>query len=478
MKVLLLNPPGSRRYLRDYYCSHVSKGNYVWHPIDLLVLSGHLVKSHDVIVIDAIAENLRSETVLQQIKAYQPDVIIFLTGSVSWSEDREFINLISKKNTRLFGIGDISLFQPRKTLSSFPSLDGLLFDFISDAVLSMVDGAASSSGNGYIFRDNLLDKKIVPFPLKERLNKGIEVYKIPRPHYDLFSMNKYHLAHLKYHPFASVLTDFGCPFQCSFCPYERIPYFIREQENLFQELSFLKNRGIREIWFKDQSFGANRAHTRKILTRIIEEKFSFSWSCETRAEFLDKETVSLFKASGCHTVMIGVESSSQHIRKQYKKDISTELIKKSINNCHKAGIKVLTHFIIGLPGETQDSLKAIPDFAISLKSDYATFNIATPEYGTSMRDEAIEHNWIDKTNRDLDSSCSFPILSTEKFSSELIWKIRQKSLIRFYLRSGYILHYILKLKTIYQWRNFIKEGSSLLFELIHSFFETKSKENE
>ncbi|HBA25900.1 MAG TPA: hypothetical protein DCY98_00660, partial [Nitrospinae bacterium] len=83
MNILLLNPPGKKIYVRDYYCSKTSKANYIYHPIDLLLLSGILASRHSVDLIDAIAERLSPDDCLNRIANKKPDAIIALTGAVS-----------------------------------------------------------------------------------------------------------------------------------------------------------------------------------------------------------------------------------------------------------------------------------------------------------------------------------------------------------------------------------------------------------
>src|SRR5262245_65093697 len=90
-RVLLLNPPGRDLYIRDYFCSKTTKSNYLFHPIDLLALSGTLASRHETRVIDAIAERLSPPRAHARIDALAPEAIVSLVGSVSWPEDREFL---------------------------------------------------------------------------------------------------------------------------------------------------------------------------------------------------------------------------------------------------------------------------------------------------------------------------------------------------------------------------------------------------
>ena len=109
MNILLLNPPGKKLYIRDYYCSKVSKARYLYEPVDLLLLSGLLSKKHTVHILDAIVERYYPKNCLEKIESINPDLIISLTGAVSFYEDVEFWRMIktSLKDILIFASGDI-----------------------------------------------------------------------------------------------------------------------------------------------------------------------------------------------------------------------------------------------------------------------------------------------------------------------------------------------------------------------------------
>ena len=110
-KVLLLNPPGSKLYIRDYYSSLVSKLNYYWPPIDLQLFSAHLYGHHDIRVLDAIAERVNHTNAYEAIINMDIDTIICLTGAVSWQEDFEFLGKVAgSKKVTIIGSGDILLY--------------------------------------------------------------------------------------------------------------------------------------------------------------------------------------------------------------------------------------------------------------------------------------------------------------------------------------------------------------------------------
>ena len=107
MKVLLLNPPGRTTYIRDYFCSKTTKSNYLFHPIDLVVLSGTLASEHEVGVLDAMAERLDPAAAHARIARFGPAVVVALVGAVSWEEDRAFLADVARSGVRVLALGDV-----------------------------------------------------------------------------------------------------------------------------------------------------------------------------------------------------------------------------------------------------------------------------------------------------------------------------------------------------------------------------------
>ncbi|HAP67956.1 MAG TPA: hypothetical protein DCQ99_09365, partial [Nitrospinae bacterium] len=148
MNILLLNPPGKKLYVRDYYCSKTSKANYIYHPIDLLLLSGILASRHHVDLIDAIVERLSPNDCLNRIANNKPDAIIALTGAVSIKEDIHFFKNLKKiiGNIPIYASGDILMEDGIEFLKQVDCVDGIILDFTSDEILKALDGIEGPFG--------------------------------------------------------------------------------------------------------------------------------------------------------------------------------------------------------------------------------------------------------------------------------------------------------------------------------------------
>ena len=221
-KILLLNPPGTRPYLRDYYCSKVAKADYLYEPTDLLLLSGRLAEHYEVEVLDCIALGMQGQEALQRIRAARPNVIVFLSGAVSWHEDQIFIEEAKRvSGAILIGSGDLFLEGGVQLMEQHDFVDGLLLDFTTADVLEYLKGGANNQPENMIYRQN---GSIVERPLKRAKNATFE---IPPPRHDLFPHHRYNYPTVKRPPFATVLTDYGCPYHCRFCVMGKLGYQTR-----------------------------------------------------------------------------------------------------------------------------------------------------------------------------------------------------------------------------------------------------------
>lgn len=455
-KVLLLNPPGDKLYLRDYYCSHIAKGNYYWPPIDLLVLSGILSEKYEIKVLDAIASGIPASQCLQQIRNMDIDTIIFVTGSVSWKEDFTFMKRVkNNKDVIIIASGDFLLFEGERILKEYPSLDAIILDFTTHDILTYLEAGDGGKIDNLIFRNG---RRIM---VGDR-TKQYSDFAIPLPCHQLFLLKRYRLPHIKRHPFTSVLTSFGCPYQCSFCPFERISFKLRRINNIIEEMEYLAKIGIKEIWFRDQTFAADRSQAMGLCKKMVENRFNFTWSCETRADTIDEELLSLMKKAGCHTIMIGVESALQEILDRYCKKMTLEKIRDAFSLCKRLKLATLAHYIMGLPGEDVVSQLKLIRLAKEIDSDYASFNIATPQAGTTFREEAIKNGWVHPDIDIPDGCCSYPLVETDKLSKEELRWLYRKAIREFNLRPKFILKKIIGTRNLFELKNFIREGLFLL----------------
>lgn len=454
-RILLLNPPGEQLHLRDQHCSTVSKASYYWPPIDLLMQSGILSIEHEISVLDALIERLNEKESLHRIKELKPDCIIFITGISSWVEDFRFLSKVKEiTGAILIGSGGILKNEYLQIMERYTFLDAILMDFTSNVVLDFLKN-----------EEELYDicircgKEIVVKP-----QKRVKEFSIPVPLHELFPLEKYRLPHGKKRPFTSMLTNYGCPYQCSYCIAEKIDFKYRPLENILVELEKLDTLGIKEIFFKDFTFGIPNDVMKEMCKEMILRFPNLSWVCASRVNVLDEEMLKLMKKAGCHTIQFGVESASQHILDSNNKKVRVEEIIRMFELCESLGIKTLAHFILGLPGETEDSLKETVKLAKKIKCNYASFNAAIPIPGTTLREQCLENCWLVSQQEELDASKGYPVIETPLLSRQKLWELRKYAVRSFYMRPSYIIRMLLQVRSPLEFINLCRQGISVLLK--------------
>src|SRR5262245_6653546 len=205
-KVVLLNPPGDRLYIRDQFCSHVSKGTYYWQPLDLLMISGRLhAEGFELAVVDAIAEDLAPEEAHARIEAFRPQAILFLTGSDTVESDLAFVAEAKRRGVAVaVGIGDVLREKGDALLMGHPELDAYLTDLVNHGLGACLQGRVAEAVNLTVRTDTGLVRNKAP--------RGAKFFTLPTPRYSLFPLDRYRLPYNRYHPYATIITSTWCPF--------------------------------------------------------------------------------------------------------------------------------------------------------------------------------------------------------------------------------------------------------------------------
>ena len=452
--ILLLNPPAPGLFIRDYYCSFESKANYYWPPQDLLVLSGLLI-DFNVHVIDAVINRTRVKDIVDFILEQEIDTLIFSTGTATMKYDRETIDYIKKKtNVFIVASSGILKYQARQFFERIPLLDAALLDFTDPEIPGFIRDPQQKQWNTIWVKkgENVVEAKKV-FSAE---------FAYPPPQHNLFPYKKYFIPIAKKHPFAEIITTMGCPYQCRFCTIPGYGTKYRNIENIMAEMREIYLQGFKELLFQDPTLTVNSKFLTQLLSRMIEEEFQFGFSCNSDINSMNEAKIALLKDAGCHTVNIGLESGDNDILKRYKKKLNTEKAREVVGLFKRYKIRTLGYFIIGLPGETEETIMTTIKMATSLKLDFASFAIATPDVGSDLRREAIEEGWI-KEDVDFFDSTENPVLQVPGLSIEQIIRLRNLAERKFYLRPSYILGRLLKVKEL---RQTIRNGSVMLKRIL------------
>lgn len=439
-KILLLNPPGKNLYIRDYYESKVSQANYSTHPIDLVTLSGTLRQLNcEIFLIDSIVQDISIEETLEKISKINPDFIISLVASVSWDEDMSFLKLMkSKTNCKLIVCGDVLHENPEKYIDEYDFFDAVITDFTSPSIIDYINNPDNYQKSNKIL-SNSSGSKETDF-------SGL-------PYHELFIEIHYRYPFITSNRYCSVLTEYGCPFKCTFCMIGTLQHKMKKVEDVIAELKYIKSLNVREIFFVDQTFGTNRARTKILLNEIINQKLDIYWFGFSRVDVLDEEMLLLMKKSGCHTLILGIESGNDKILSAYRKGYNKEDIRKTLAITNRLKIRTVGTFIFGLPDETTETAKDTLNFLKELPLDYASFSVAVPRAGTDLRKQAISLNLINSDFIRMDQSGTPVAMPTKHLTYEQVRKIRKQAVRAFYLRPKYLIRRIKSIRTFYELAN-------------------------
>jgi radical SAM superfamily enzyme YgiQ (UPF0313 family) len=454
VKVLLLNPPGERVYIRDYLCSKTTKSNYLFHPIDLVVLSGTVASRHEVQVLDCMAERLDPAAAHARIERLAPDAIVSLVGAVSWLEDRAFLAEEAARGRRIAALGDVLHEHSERRLAEEPWLEAALHDFASDDVLRWLDGDLDGLCEATLRR---------PDGAIERVRRGARkgAYRVPTPRHELFPREGYRFSFARHERFATLLTDHGCAWPCTFCVIGTLGFRQRPVADALLEVDHVRSLGIRELFFLDQTFGAQPKRALE-LCRGLEQRGDLSWTAFTRPDTATDELLGAMQCAGCHTLILGVESADDARLAAYRKGYGVAEVRAGFARAKRHGLRTVGTFIVGLPEEDGESLARTLELALELELDFLSLNMAVPRFGTEFRRQAIELGLCGEDELVMDQGGADAFLPTRHLARGEMLALKKSLVRRFYLRPGYLLRRLRAVRGAGELVRQAREGLALL----------------
>lgn len=436
-KVLLVNSPAERKiFLRDLYCVSSSKAGYVWQPVDLLVMSGRLASDFHITIRDCIGSRMNMDDLARSLERHHRfDFVLALICSVTLRSDIEFLKRVKElyPDAKIIVLGDFAREHGVKFLEENEFIDGCLLDFTADNLAS-----ALKSWDSIDPADNIVRRVDGQLVVGKLVRNGTK-FSIGLPHHEKFENYRYKQPVNRKLPVAAVLGSVGCQFTCGFCSQGTIAFRARPAAEIVEELKYLKALGVKEVLFRDQLLEGNRRNFTELCRLIIEADLGLSWYGNCRADTLNEEIISLMKKAGCHSILMGIETSNDAILEQLKTRKTRAQTVDTILMIRKHGISVLGYFILGLPGETRQDILNTIDLACDLDIDLAAFTTPSPDYGTMLREDAIAQGIL---NRDViansDRSAQPIELNTNVSAADLVG-LRRRAYLRFYCRPRVIM---------------------------------------
>jgi len=274
-----------------------------------------------------------------------------------------------------------------------------------DLLNTLEEGRDISKVSNLIYRDadTIKINKARPF-IKD-------VDKLPFPAWDLMKFDEYHDPAYFKGSHVAIFSGRGCPHDCSFCAscvtWKRR---LRERsvENVMDEIRYIVNvLGINNLMFWDDSFAANKKRALAICNHIIEEKIAINFTVQIRADSISEELVKALRKSGCSFAAIGVESGNEEILKRVGKKETKDQFRTAVKMMKKEGLPIIASYIIGLVGDTHETIKETIDFAFELDADQSKFMILAPFPGTRDYDLAVRKGLVDPMNFDQMESLNY-----------------------------------------------------------------------
>ncbi|HXW68146.1 MAG TPA: hopanoid biosynthesis associated radical SAM protein HpnJ [Dissulfurispiraceae bacterium] len=458
MRTLLLNPPSyggfdgaagaryqARREIRSF-----------WYPTWLAYPAGLIPGSR---LIDAPPADMGIKEVVQQASGY--DLIVINTSTPTLANDITLAELLKEHYSgSIIGfVGPLTVVLPEDTLKRAMAVDFVTTGEFDYAVAEIAQGIPFHRVEGIAYRENGKIKRTENRPPLQNLDSLPFVTDVYAR--DLV-IEKYYNGYLK-HPYVSFYTGRGCGARCTYCLWPQTisghVYRVRSPENVYDEMVNAKRLfpQAKEFFLDDDTFTDNPSRAIEIARKF--RKLGITWSCNARAN-VQKNTLRELKESGLRLLTVGFESGNQQILNNIKKGTRIERIKEFVRATKDLGILVHGAFILGLPGETAETIENTMRFALELDPYSIQVSLVAPYPGTALYAQALREGWLSGEGDPLvRNGIQNSTLSYASISSEELFESVERFYRRFYLRPRPILR-ILKemLQDRHEFSRRIREG--------------------
>jgi hopanoid biosynthesis associated radical SAM protein HpnJ len=352
-------------------------------------------------LIDAPPARIGLETVTNQAKDYE--LCVIHTSTPSFDSDVRVAKALKDANPSLkIGfVGAKVAVQPAQSLSKGLPIDFVARNEFDFTIKEIAEGRDFKSVDGISYRraDGVIEhnKDRAILEDMDQLPFVTEVYKR-----DL-KIEDYFIGYLM-HPYVSLYTGRGCKSRCTFCLWPQTVgghnYRVRSPGHVADEIRLLKSYypQMRELFFDDDTFTDNLPRAEAIAKEL--GKLGVTWSCNAKAN-VPYETLKVLRDNGLRLLLVGYESGNQQILHNIKKGMRIEVAKKFTKDCHDLGIKIHGTFILGLPGETKETIQETIKFATEINPHTIQVSLAAPYPGTFLHKQAVENGWFDAEHAEL-----------------------------------------------------------------------------
>ncbi len=377
MRVLLINP--------FYPISETPSP-----PLGLAYLASALMETGvEVKILDLVVFPYSRSMLQSLIEDFNPQVAGITAVTMTFDNAIGVIEDIKRIDPDILTImgGPHVSFCARDTLKACPQLDVIVLGEGERTIVELVgtanDGCAWADVNGIAYRNG---REICFTEKREPIEKLDD---LPLPDRHLLPLGRYRALGMP----ISLTTSRGCPYKCIFCVGRkmvgaRVRY--RNAAKIVDEMEYLNSLNFHQINIADDLFTANKNHCHAVCDEIIKRGLQLKWTSFARVDTVSDAVLTKMKAAGCSAVSFGIESANPQILKTIKKGITLKQVEDAVNMCQRAAIMPFASFILGLPGETPQTIKETMKFGSRLKKLGLSFgfHLLAPFPGTEVRDNS------------------------------------------------------------------------------------------
>jgi hopanoid biosynthesis associated radical SAM protein HpnJ len=393
MRTLFLNPPSFEGFdggASSRWPASREIESY-WYPVWLCYPAGMLPDSK---VVDAPPHGISIEQTVEMAKEFE--LLVLFTSTPGFHVDVHMAEMMKDINPKLkvAFVGPPVTVEPEKSLRIAPAIDFIVRKEFDHAIVDYANGKPLEEIPSVSFRrpdgsfmhnpDGAVIENLDALPWASKVYKR-----------DL-DFRRYNVPFL-HNPYVAIYTSRGCPAQCTFCLWPQTHsghrWRLRSVEDVVNEVKWVKENfpGLKEIFFDDDTFNYQKARTIALCNEL--GKVGVTWSCTSRVT-TDFDTLKAMKDAGGRLMIVGYESGDQQILKNIKKGATIDMARRFTANAHKLGLTIHADFIVGLPGETRESIRNTINFAKELDCETIQVSLAHPYPGTEFFDYVKKNNLI------------------------------------------------------------------------------------
>ena len=453
-RVYLINSPSYNqedRLIREGRCmQRESSWANLWMPLSICILKRWLREELglDTKVRDAVADRLTMEEVVEEIKSYDPQVVIINTAVPSiLKEDLDMAEKAKKANPNIFtvmiGIPPTIMTEYIFNDSRGKYLDACIHHEAEEPSLELINNLMADKdwkkGKGISYWDG---KKVVTTPAFP----PIDLDRLPPVDYDDLNLEHYTLPFTR-EKVAMIETSRGCPGRCTFCigkEYYSQKFRFRDPKMIADEIEeLIEKYDIHNFLFWADTWMLGLEKAGELCDEIIKRGLKIGFLCNGRVDAAPLWLYKKMKKAGCLVVALGVESCDQEVLNRIKKGVTVEQIRQAIANANEAGVRVSAHVIVGMPGETWESVKRTTKRLIDFNPTYINVYNPVPYPGTELFKEAKQKEWIETNDFNLYEELH-AVMRNDDMTTEDMHLARNYMVRKFYFRPRIVLREIFR----------------------------------